>query len=189
MAFAPPPGNPGKVILREEQRWRSAWAVWLLAPAGLFLTGVFGYAIFRQVFCDAPFDPRPLVSIAIGIYIVLMALLGCSLLWLAVSGGLITEVREDALYVRHYPLTRWHCFPYKHITHCEARHYRPVAEYGGWGVRYGFLGGGKAYNVSGNEGVQLEFADGTKLLIGSLLANEVATAIDRCREKEKGENP
>jgi hypothetical protein len=38
-------------------------------------------------------------------------------------------------------------------------------EYGGWGIKYGKMG--KAYNVSGNRGVQLEFTDGKRLLIGS----------------------
>ncbi len=34
-----------------------------------------------------------------------------------------------------------------------ARKYRPIREYGGWGIRYGW--NGRAYSTSGNEGVQL----------------------------------
>ena len=36
---------------------------------------------------------------------------------------------------------------------------------------------GRAYNVSGREGVRLDFADGKHLLIGSQRAEELAAAI------------
>jgi hypothetical protein len=54
--------------------------------------------------------------------------------------------------------------------------YRPIRDYGGWGIRYGR--GGKAYNVSGNRGVMLELSDGQKLLIGSQRPEELANAIN-----------
>jgi TATA-box binding protein (TBP) (component of TFIID and TFIIIB) len=50
-----------------------------------------------------------------------------------------------------------------------------LLEYGGWGIKYGRKG--KAYNVSGNRGVQLVFKDGKQLLIGSQRAEELAEAI------------
>lgn len=90
-------------------------------------------------------------------------------------GELCVEVRDDGLYARMFPLTRQHRFPWSDIRNCEARVYRPLVEYGGWGVRYGR--GGKAYNVSGNRGVQLEFRNGKRLLIGSQKAEQLADAI------------
>ena len=39
-----------------------------------------------------------------------------------------------------------------------ARTYRPIMEYGGWGIRYGVKG--MAYNISGNRGLQLELVWG-----------------------------
>ena len=90
-------------------------------------------------------------------------------------GELRVEVRDDALYVRLFPLTREHRFAWDALLRCEARTYRPILEYGGWGVRCSRAG--KAYNVSGNRGVQLELRDGTRLLIGSRRADELAAAI------------
>ena len=59
------------------------------------------------------------------------------------------------------------------------RQYSPIAEYGGWGLRYGFLGKGKAFNVSGDKGLQLEFMDNKKLLIGTSKPDELTEALKR----------
>jgi hypothetical protein len=56
-----------------------------------------------------------------------------------------------------------------------------LLEYGGWGVRCGR--GGSVFNVSGNRGVQLEFTDGRRLLIGSQQADELAASINELRSR------
>jgi hypothetical protein len=61
------------------------------------------------------------------------------------------------VYVRFFPW-RAKLIPFRDINRCEVRTYRPIREYGGWGIRYGR--NGKAYNVSGDRGVQLEFIKG-----------------------------
>lgn len=94
---------------------------------------------------------------------------------LAWAGQLRIEVRDDALYARLFPLTRQHRFSWSEIRSAEPVTYRPIRDYGGWGLRWGREG--KAYNVSGNRGVQLEFQDGRRLLLGSQRADELAAAI------------
>jgi hypothetical protein len=64
------------------------------------------------------------------------------------------EVKNDGIYYRFYPVQ----LTFRHIGWNELRcvkpvTYRPLAEYGGWGIRYGR--NGIAYNVSGAEGVRL----------------------------------
>ncbi len=53
------------------------------------------------------------------------------------------------------------------ISKAYIREYKPVAEYGGWGVRGFFSSSGRAYNVSGNVGLQVELKNGKKILIGT----------------------
>jgi hypothetical protein len=89
------------------------------------------------------------------------------------------EVRDAALFVRFFPFIRSRLVPYSEIRVCASRTYRPIAEYGGWGVRFGRHG--KAYNVSGNRGVQLELASGEKLLLGSQRAESLCAAIEAHR--------
>lgn len=98
------------------------------------------------------------------------------LILLMLTSYLSVDVRTDALYIRYFPFhLREQHFDYSQITYCEARTYRPLLEYGGWGIRYSHKG--KAYNVMGNMGVQLEFENGKRLLIGSQKAKKLANAI------------
>lgn len=51
------------------------------------------------------------------------------------------------------------------IERIYARTYRPLHEYGGWGIRRGKSG--TAYNMRGNQGIQIELRNGRKILIGT----------------------
>ena len=62
----------------------------------------------------------------------------------------------------------------------EAKTYDPM-EYGGWGVRGWPDRYGWAYNVSGNRGVQIEFKNGHRLMLGSQRADELAKAIGEAK--------
>ncbi len=77
---------------------------------------------------------------------------------------------------------RFHLFHWKErrialseIAEAHVRKYKPIAEYGGRGIRYGFSG--VAYNVAGDEGVQLVLTNGKRILIGSQRSRELEAAI------------
>ncbi len=55
--------------------------------------------------------------------------------------------------------------------------YRPIADYGFWGIRAG-RDGERALIARGNRGVRLELTDGTRLLIGSQRPEALAAALD-----------
>lgn len=96
---------------------------------------------------------------------------------LVVGAKLETQVRRDGLYVRFFPVhIRFKEFGRYDIEKYYARDYKPIMEYGGWGIRYG--AGGKAYNMSGNKSVQLILKNGKKLLIGSQKPEELVKAMD-----------
>lgn len=87
-----------------------------------------------------------------------------------------TEVRQDGLYARFFPLhVRFQHFPFATIQSATTRTYRPIRDYGGWGLRG--WGRDRAWNMSGNQGVQLVFDDGRRLLLGSQRAGELAAAM------------
>lgn len=78
---------------------------------------------------------------------------------------LITRIEKDGIYVKFYPFHRkYKYYRWEKIARPYIRTYNPLSEYGGWGIRY--RGGkGMAYNVSGNQGLQLELDDGKKVPI------------------------
>lgn len=136
-------------IFREEQRFRQ-WVLWaLLGVVGL--VSVVGMG--------------PLGVLVVG------AVWG--FMW---SLRLVTEIRDDGLYIRFAPLHRsFRRVPWTAIESVEATSYRPLREYGGWGIRW--RPGVIAYNVSGSRGVFLTRPDDRDLLIGSQRPDELATAI------------
>jgi len=99
---------------------------------------------------------------------------------LLIKGGLETEVRGDGVHVRFFPFhLSFRKIPLENVVKVEARTYRPIREYGGWGIRWARRG--KAYNMSGHVGVRVDYANGRHVLIGSRTAEELADAIDRVR--------
>lgn len=89
-----------------------------------------------------------------------------------------TKVRSDGLYVRFFPVhIRYKKFGAADLEQYYARTYKPMLEYGGWGIRFGK--NGRAYNANGNKGVQLVLKNGKKLLIGSQKPDELVAAIDK----------
>lgn len=79
-----------------------------------------------------------------------------------------TQVTEKGIYIRFFPLHwKWIIFKFDDINLVDAITYSPLMDYGGWGIRYGIKGRGKAYNVSGNLGVLITFKNGKNVLIGS----------------------
>ncbi len=87
-----------------------------------------------------------------------------------------TEVRPGLLRVRLRPL-RAREIGLEDLTSCEARTYRPFADYLGWGWRVGPAG--HALTVPGTTGVQLALKSGERLLISSARPEELVAAIRR----------
>jgi hypothetical protein len=57
------------------------------------------------------------------------------------------------------------------IEKYEVITYDPILDYGGWGIKYNRHG--KAYNVSGNKGLQLYLKNGKRILIGTQKESEL----------------
>ena len=164
------------VKFREIQRFRQKWLWIAIVVVLLGLIISFGYGMIEQLVFGHSWGNRPMSDTALAILGPLMILLGIGISWLFLRLKLHVEVREDGVHINFVPLAR-QTVPFRDIVSCEVRTYRPMREYGGWGVKYGRAG--KAYNVSGNRGVQLKLSSGKGLLIGSQRPEELAQAIQK----------
>ncbi len=164
------------MVYEEEQRFRQRW-LWLLI-GGTF-TAVFGllaWMAYQQLLLGHPMGHHPMSDRGLGLLIVGIGALDLGILVMLWTACLRVVVDAQAVRVRFRPFHRKErVFPLAEITLAEAITYRPIAEYGGWGIRRGRAGW--AYNVSGNRGVRLTFHDAKRLLIGSARADELARAI------------
>jgi hypothetical protein len=156
------------VVFREVQKFGKSFR-WLLVLLMLAIAGG-AFAATVSILRGSADIPSTLLGIVCGIILPV----GISVLFLVLR--LETEVRADGLYVRYFPVhINYRKFGAENLSEYYACQYRPILEYGGWGIRCSRKG--RAYNVSGNKGVQLVFQDGKRLLIGSQRPNELEKAI------------
>lgn len=166
---APAATGGAPVLFREEQRF-TQWWVWAVVVAGAAPLWVIGIAqLIPRKESDHHAAPTWLL-------LAVWAVCGVGIPLLFLLLKLATEVRADGIYVRFFPFhLRFRRFPFNELRAYAARIYHPITEYGGWGLRYGTSG--KAYTVRGSHGLQLEFQNGTKLLIGSQRADDLFAAV------------
>lgn len=102
------------------------------------------------------------------------------ILFFLLMNRLETQITTTGIKVRYFPFhLRYKLYPKKIIGLAYVRTYEPIAEYGGWGLRLGLFGRGKAYNIVGNKGIQLVFTDGSKLLIGTQKPDEADAVLQK----------
>jgi len=169
-----------KIIFREVQKFRSWW-VWLIL-AGAFGASVLPlwYGLWSQLTTGESWGNNPADDITLGVITLLITLMMAGLLLLFFTLRLETEITQEEISFRFPPLVRkWRIIPREQILQFEAGKYRPVADYGGWGVRQGSGKRGRAYNVSGNLGLTIFLKDGKKVLIGTRRVQAIAAAMDR----------
>lgn len=162
------------IIFREEQRFTQRWLWVILIVTMLVLVGVFGWGMVEQLVLGKPWGDRPVSDTTLAIISSAILLFSVGMIYLFYTLRLITEVRNDGITIRFHPVYR-KTIPYNEILSVQARAYRPLYEYGGWGIKYGRSGW--AYNIIGDRGVQLELGKGKRILIGSQRADELEEVI------------
>ena len=148
----------------EEQRPGQLWTLLAIGAAALVLAFVL-----------------PQAAVLPG-SVVLLLLLTLVVTVLLLAARLVVDVDREEITI-HFRLI----WPTKRISIAEVRRayamkYRPIIDYGGYGVRLGLKGW--AYNVSGDEGVLVEMTSGARLMIGSRRPKELEAAIERAKREQ-----
>lgn len=163
---------------REEQRLTQWWIKAIL----LLIAGIGWWAFLAQIVYGKPWGSKPAPDGAVWI---IFLLCGIGLPALILLARLVVTVHAETVRIRWIPFG-WKTIRLADIESSEARDYRPIREYGGWGIRWR-PGGGTAWNAHGTRGVQLVLTGGKRVLIGSQRADELADAIDRARRAVRAE--
>ena len=159
-------------LFREVQRLRQWW-IWAIM---LFVAGLAWWGFLEQIVGGRPFGDRPAPDWVVWIIFLFFGVLAPAVL---LKARLVVTVDEEKVRIRWIPFGR-KTISMADIESVQARTYRPLLEYGGWGVRWAGKRGW-AWNAYGNRGVQLELCDGKPLLIGSQRAEELAEVIRKAR--------
>lgn len=161
-----------RIYYKEEQKFRQIW-IWMLLIA---LSGIWIWQLVQQVFMGIPFGNNPSSNLSVeltGIFPLLAIILFRIL-------TLETIINEDGIHYRFRPFQRKpRVIKAEDILRYELKKYSPLKDYGGWGIRLGSFSRGKAYNVSGNQGVLFELKNGKKFMLGTQKPSEIRSALER----------
>ena len=162
------------VLFSETQRFKQWW-LWALL---IGINGMLIFGIVKQVFLGQQFGTKPAsnaeLMVIFGVQFFLTALF--------LSFKLDTRIKNDGIYFRFYPFhSSYRYQSFDALKKCYVRKYSPILEYGGWGLRFGSMRE-RAFNVSGNMGLQLQLHDNKKILIGTKRPEQITTVL-----KEIGE--
>jgi len=156
------------LLYRENQKWRDVW--WVMALV-FGLAALQWWIFFTQIVRGVQVGNNPgSDALVIIIWMIFGVAFPVFFLWL----HMVVEVRPGLVLIQYRPFISRRIL-LREIAHVEIRVYRPLGEFGGWGIRG--WGDRVAYNVSGDTGVELTLVDGRSILIGSKRAAELAGAI------------
>jgi hypothetical protein len=153
----------------QEEQGVNMWWVWIavLVPAAI-IANIF----VQQIVCGRPHGEHPGPDWLLWVLTVFLCLCVPVLLLIL---RLTVTVDDHGVHVRYRPFVS-RLIPFSEIRAFRARRYRPIREFGGWGIRSG-LGKKSAYNAKGDLGVELYLHDMRSIMIGSQRHEELAEAI------------
>ena len=177
-----------KVFFKEEQQFKQPWVWLILVPAFVSVLGVLAFAFDKQLIEGEQLGDKLMSDTGLLVFGIFIILLMSGLTFLFYKMKLIVEIRADGIYYLYPPMIRkFRNIPPESIESYKVREYKPIREYGGWGIKnhgkprkrrkYG-----SAYNVSGNIGLQLYLKDGKKVLFGTQRSDAIKYAMAKLME-------
>jgi len=171
-------------VFNESQRFNQWWLIFI--EVIILLLVVFELVKEYQQIKNGT-TSKSLIVLVLSFVIVLLVFLFIHFI------KLNTKIDEKGISYQFFPLhLKYKIIPWADLSKCYVRKYAPITEYGGWGIRgfgfkglLGFRGRGKAYNIKGDMGIQLEFVDGARLLIGTQNPEKVKLTINSYNHKMK----
>ncbi len=134
-----------KMVYKEIQRSRQKW-IWFLL---IGILGLFFWGIIQQLILGKPWGNNP----APDVVLILASIIPTGLFLLFFYSKLEITFTEKGIVYRFTPFhLKKHIIDWNRIEFAEVKKYDPIREYGGLGIKFGKRG--KAYNVSGNIGLE-----------------------------------
>lgn len=166
-----------KVLYRETQQFRQWWWI-VLALGSTVPTMLFSiYALYQKTVNG--------IQVGDAMLIILPFFMGI-MIWVFFSLKLEVWIDQDGIHYRFYPLiSKNKIISKEEIQRYEIRKYSPLLDYGGWGIKKRFKWG-RAYNVSGNIGLQLYLKTGRKVLFGTQRSQAILYAMDEMMKSKTG---
>lgn len=155
---------------KEIQAFGPTWMVILISMVSLLIHVI----AFLQLIQGIPVGNVPAPD---WVLVLIWLLIGLGLPLLLIFARLETQVSEKGISYRLFPFQwKYRNLERSQIESASFHEYRPMRDYGGWGIRIGLKG--SAITTKGTEGVLFKLGPKRTLLIGSQKARLFADAVD-----------
>lgn len=156
------------LFYEEKQFLRSNSIIWI-AIAGLLIT-------FLALVLNFSSNKKDWIGMLI------MSIVILTIVPLLLLASVHLRIEKEGIYVRYFPFHfKPLFFKWSEIDHFELRKYDPLSEFGGWGLKG--TKSNRAYNVSGDMGLQITLSNGRKLLVGTGNPKKMEVALLEIRSK------
>ncbi len=162
-------------IFKEEQRFTQTWLMVVL-----IISMITPIALMIKEYSNG--DSTNSIN-----EILITSLLMVAVLTLIFFFKLKTRIDEIGIHYQFFPFHfSARTIAWSELVVAKSRKYAAFTEYGGWGLKSSFLSRKKkgiAYTVSGDTGIQLEYKNGKKILIGTQKLNDVNAVLKTYEHK------
>lgn len=154
-------------VFKEEQRFTQTWLVVILA-----ISVIVSVASISQKYFDEN------ATISTNRYVISLVTIIISLSTIFFF-KLTTRIDEKGIHYQFFPFHfKLRIINWNEVSKAYVRTYNPILDYGGWGLKGRWSKPkGKAINVSGDVGIQLELKNGKKLLVGTKKENNAKSVL------------
>lgn len=169
-----------QVLYREVQYLRHKVPTTIIVVA-VFLPLVFMIiTIILQLGFGIDVGNNPMTETQIYISTIFAILFGVLACLLYLFSNLIIEIRDDGFYYKYFPFhKKFHKISPVEIISWQIKKFKAIADYGGWGIRFGFGTKGKGYLAAGTTGVFFVFKNNKKVLFSLIDAHKAQTALEK----------
>lgn len=162
-------------VFKEEQRFTQLWFLTIMGISILVPIGILINEYNKQ---DSDLSLSSMLLIILFLLICIVPIFFFKLK---------TRIDEIGIHYQFFPFQlKFRTIKWLEISNAYVRTYDPIGEFGGWGLKGGWSSKkGKAINVSGDIGIQLELTNGKKLLIGTNKKEDAITILKTYTNKLK----
>lgn len=158
-------------VFEESQQFRNGWLWTLIVLGSLFILIKVPVDTVSEAGEDPISDHAILIMLGTMLFVIILNIV----LYIT---RLKTKITDDGISIIYSPfINKPKLFRWEEIKEAYVRKYKPIWEYRGWGIKFGRSG--KAYNISGNMGLQLVLKTGKKVLIGTQKPEELETFLKK----------
>lgn len=166
----------------KETQWFNQWfmLLTLLIPLGLMI-----YCIYAWYIAGVRVD-KVAVDDTTG-QIVVLGLLGFTTLFL-VSMRMYTKIDQDGIHYCFWPfVVKWRKVSWYDVESAVVKQYKPIADFGGWGIKMSMSKGFWAFSVKGKQGIFIRQRDGKELMLGTQKKDEATKILQYYLKKKTHE--